>query len=89
MNIPNLPHPAIPIATKSGHMSHDWYRFFSQFITESQKNLSEEGLNIPQQTSSQISVLQAGIPLPSIIYNKETNKPLISVNGVYKEIVTS
>lgn len=89
MNVPNLPHPSVPIATKTGQMAPDWYRFFDQLISESQKNLSEEGLSVPQQTSENISVLQAGAPSPSIIYNNETHKPLISVNGVYKEIVTA
>jgi hypothetical protein len=88
MKTPNLPHPLTPVVKQGGQMHDDWYLYFSQLTSELQNNISEEGLGLPQQNTANISVLQASPPKPSIIYNSETDTPLIRVKGVYKAIQT-
>lgn len=89
MNVPNLPHIDEPITLNGKNINPQWYRAIEQLFTQLQQNLSEEGLSVPQQSTGNISILQASTPKPSILYNKETHQPLISVNGVYKVIQTS
>lgn len=89
MNVPNLPNPSVVLTESTGHMSDHWYKFFTQLTTQLQQNISQEGLGVPQQSTSNISILQAATPKPSIVYNSDTHEPLISVNGIYKVIQTS
>lgn len=89
MNTPNLPHPDTPLIRKDGKMHDAWYRFFNQWTNECQKNLSEEGLNIPKQTQSKINTLQGANPLPSFVYDKDNKVAKVAIEGVYKTVMTS
>lgn len=86
MNIPNIPHISDSITIDGKTINPSWYRFFEQLVTEMQKNLSQEGIGIPSQSSSNISILQAGNPPPSLIHNKDNGNYYLPVGGVYKQI---
>lgn len=89
MNIPNLPNIQTPLVEKDRTMNSYWYLFFTQLNQELQSNVSQEGINIPAQTTSNIAKIQNGSPSPSIIANKETGDFYLSVNGVFKKITVS
>jgi len=86
MNIPNMPHINDGITAKGETMNPAWYRFFQQLVTEMQNNLSQEGISVPSQSSSNISKLQDASPSPSLVYNQDEKKYLLPVDGVYKTI---
>ena len=89
MNIPNLPHAMTPLVMNGGNIHPDWYKFFMLLTNELQINQSEEGTSIPMQPTSNISMIQANISTPRIIYDSTLNVPKISVNGLFKTITTS
>jgi len=86
MNVPNLPHPEVPIISENGKIHDSWYRFFTQLTSECQNNLSEEGLNIPTQTTNDINTLQTANPLPSFVYDSNKHAVMVAINGVYKTV---
>lgn len=91
MNIPNLPNILLPLINpdKKDQMHPTWHLFFSQLLQELQNNLSQQGINIPNQTTENISKIQNGNPLSSFITNSDTGEPYVSINGVFKKIMTS
>lgn len=82
MNIPNPPikefsdvHPIIG-------------NFISILIKQMKLNLSDEGLNIPNQPTTAIDQL-TNTPNGSVIYDETTHEAKIKVNGTYKTITTA
>lgn len=91
MNVPNPPSIFVPLIDpdKDNHMHPTWHLFFTQLLQEMQNNLSQQGLNIPQQSTDNISKIQSGNPLPSFLVNSDTGEPYVLVNNVFKKITTS
>ena len=91
MNIPNLPSITVPLIHQENkeQMHPSWHLFFSQLLQELQNNLSQQGINIPQQNSGNISIIQSSKPLPSFVVNSDTGQPYVAINGVFKQITTS
>lgn len=89
MNIPNLPHMQTPVVLPTGHIHPDWYKYFMLLTNELQINQSEEGTSIPQQTTNNISLIEANLSTPRFIYDSDLQVPKVSVNGVFKTITTS
>lgn len=86
MNIPNLPHLDDPITDQGHKINAGWYRFLQQLVTEMQNNLSQEGIGVPSQGSSNIAKLQSASPSPSLVYNKDEKKYLLPIDGVYQTV---
>lgn len=89
MIIPNLPHPTDPLVDKNGIITDTWYLFFQQMVQELQVNLSQEGLNIPSQKTSDISKIQSNSPSPCFISNKDTGDAYVLVKGIFEKISTT
>lgn len=91
MNIPNLPSIMVPLIHQDNknQMHPSWHLFFSQLLQELQANLSQQGINIPQQNTANISTIQLSNPLPSFVTNSDTGEPYVAINGVFKKITTS
>lgn len=88
MKVPNLPHPIEKLIQADGSMHPVWYMFFNQLTKEMQTNLSEEGLGIPQQSSSNISILENKNHLPSFVIDKDAKTLKVSIDGIYKTVQT-
>lgn len=91
MNVPNLPNILLPLVdpNKQNQMHPTWHLFFSQLLQEMQNNLSQQGINIPSQTTANINTIQSANPLPSFVTNSDTGEPYVAINGVFKKITTS
>ena len=79
---------AVPLTHKNGEMHPTWQNYFQQLNTYIANTLSPEGLQTPPQNSANIAVLNNMQSLGKIVYNTDTDTPLINVNGVFKTIVT-
>lgn len=92
MNIPNLPNRNVSLVDPSNknQMHPLWHNFFDQLLTQLQQNVSQEGFNLPEQTTSNIALLQTGSPdSRTMIYNNTTHKYMVQENGTFKTITTS
>lgn len=92
MNIPNLPNKNVSLLDPNSpsQMHPLWHNFFDQLLTQLQQNVSQEGFNLPEQSTSNIGLLQAGSPdSRTIIYNNDTHKYMVQENGTFKTITTS
>jgi len=93
MNIPSLPindliEKITDVEGKPSYRMHPaWNLFFRQLQYELQKNLSEESIVLPQQSTSNISLLTNYTG--GIIYDNTLNVGKINLNGVWKTITTS
>lgn len=80
---------ASPLIDKNGNISMYWHNYFEQLNQYITKNLSPEGLQAPTQTTANIAVLNNQSSIGRLVYNTETDTPLINVAGTFKTIVTS
>lgn len=88
MNIPNFPTPSQPIVQEDGTMHPGWYSAFQQLFIELQKNTSNEGIKMPQQTADNIAQLNTAQSTSAIVYNSDDNEFYANKNGTFKKIVT-
>lgn len=92
--IPNLPpiHQELitPVKTPDGlryQMHASWHQFFSQLNTALQKNISNEGVIVPNQSTANIALLTN--KNFALIADNQLNVAKIILNGVVKTITTS
>ena len=87
MNIPNF--LDAQITDKNGFLTDVWRQLFTQLLTELQLNFSNEGFIIPKQTSSNITVLNGMKYIGALVYNEDTNKLMININGTFVDVQTA
>lgn len=83
MNTPNF--IDVPIAEKDGRLTDSWRQLLSQMITEMQTKMSHEGIFVPQQTTTNIAILDNVKSTGALIYDSNTHKLKANINGVFKE----
>lgn len=88
MNVPNLPAPHVPLSDGSGKMHPTWYNFFNQLMNEVQTNLSQEGLGVPMQSTTNISIIGSSNPTPRFLVDSNTNALKVALGGVIKTVTT-
>jgi hypothetical protein len=72
----------------TGRLTPEAHNMFSELFTALQLNLSEEGFNIPQQTTANIESLEDDNDNGNILYDKEEHKVKVRIDGIYKTIQT-
>lgn len=87
MIIPNLPNAQM--VDKNGNMMQVWQLFFSQLITALQNNLSNEGIILPQQPTTNIALLTSAQSIGAVIYDSTLDVAKVNLNGTFKTITTS
>jgi len=86
INIPNF--LDMQIVNQDGYLTDSAKQMFSQLFSQLQTNLSDEGILIPQQSATNITVLDNIKSKGAIIYNTNTNKAMVNENGSFKTIQT-
>lgn len=85
--------PNRPISNKvindKGELHPEWDHFFDGLISTLQKNLSNEGVVIPQQTTANITALNTDRSVGALLYDKQTNELKVNIDGEYKVVQTS
>ncbi len=89
MNIPNIPPSSEPFVNDDGKITPIWYNVMNQLFVQLQGNVSQEGYKVPKQNTETITKLNTDESTSALIYNKETHKAMVNINGVFKEILTS
>jgi hypothetical protein len=82
MKIPNLPNEK-PIDEK-GQWTASWSLWLQQFVGMLQKQLSDQGLCVPQQPTTIITQLNKSNNTGTLIYDSETQQFKGNVNGAFK-----
>ena len=77
------------LVDKNGFLTENWKRTFDQLFQELQKNMSDEGHIVPSQSSANIATLTGKVDDGAFLYDDDTHKVKVSINGVFKEIVTA
>ena len=80
---PSLPRD-IPFVDKNGNMSNIWLAFFDALVIALQSNYSTEGLAIPQQPTTNITLLTGAQSTGSIIYDSTVPVFKGNVAGTWK-----
>lgn len=86
MNIPNFIDSQV--VDKDGKLTDTWKQIFSQLFTQLQGGLSEEGILVPKQSSTDITTLSTTENTGKLIYDKDNNVLKVNINSVFKTIST-
>lgn len=86
MITPTLDFLNSPLVDKNGVPTPVTKSMFTQFFTQTQQNLSNQGYVIPTVTSDQLAGLQNRPDGTLLVCNNEL---LIKLNGVYKTVTVS
>jgi hypothetical protein len=76
--------PTIPILDSNGNMNYDWQLFFQTLVMALQTNIKPEGIVVPQQSTSNISLLTADESIANIIYDSTTDNFKGNIAGTWK-----
>jgi hypothetical protein len=87
MNIPNF--TDTQVVDKNGHFTPQWRQIMSQLMSELQTRMSEESHITPSQTTANIALLNSPDLKGGLLYNSDTNKLNVNINGTFKEVTTS
>ena len=91
MNIPNFLNARF--VDEKGFLTEQWQQILMQLFSELQNNCSNEGLKVPMQSNAEpekiIDKLNNEKSKSALLYDSDTNKLLISLNGTFKEIQTN
>lgn len=82
MKIPNLPHEK-PI-NEHGQWTAAWSLWLQQLISALQKQLSDQGLQLPLQPTSIITQLNKPNNTGTLIYDSDTQQFKGNRNGIFK-----
>lgn len=85
MNTPNLPQEKL--ITNDGYLHPTWRKFFVQWLTESQQNLSNEGFVIPAQGGANFDTLNNSNNTQRFIFNSDNNSMMMNNSGNFESIV--
>lgn len=87
MTIPNLPISQL-LDEQKRDLHPDWKFFFNELTRALQQNLSDEGLQSPLQSTSNIVLLNGQQSNGRYLYNTQTHKGMVCENGIFKTIMT-
>jgi len=87
MNVPA--YSASQVVDKNGNWTFAWLQVITQLLQQLQTNFSNEGLVLPQQTSSNISTIAPNYPNGIMFYNSSTNTMQVKINGTVKTVTVS
>lgn len=86
MNIPTF--VTKKIADENGNLTSEWQLIFDQLFSQIGVNLSNEGLVVPSQSSSNISLLTKSLPF-TLVGDSTNNVLKVNLNGIFKTVTTS
>ncbi len=86
MKVPSV--PQVKFITESGDAHPYWRQYFKELSIALQKNLSDEGYNIPQQSTDNLTVLNNAKSIGNLVIDSTAHELKINLNGVFKTIQT-
>lgn len=74
---------------ENGYLTDSAQLILGTLIQQIQTNLSNEGYKIPGQSTENITRLDNTKSQRALLYDEDTNKLKININGAFKEILTA
>ncbi len=84
MNIPNFEN--IKFVDGRGYLTEQWQFILQQLFTQMQNNLSNEGLNVPQQPTTTINQLNTNASKGNLLYDDTTDELKVNIAGTFRVI---
>lgn len=75
-----------PITSSDGKLTPAWRDFLSQFFLQMQQNFSQEGLVVPQQSTTNINTLNTAQSTGALLYDNQLNELKVNINGTFKVV---
>lgn len=88
MNVPNFLNIQI-VDPKTGYFTDSARQIFQQLFGEAQTNLSNEGLIVPSQNTTNIGILNNIKSKNALLVNSDTNALLFNQNGTFKTVTVT
>lgn len=86
MSIPSLPKDGF--YAKNGELSDKWRVYFETQANYLQRNMSQEGYILPQQSQDNMDTLNNSKSTGAMLYNSDTESPFVNAGGVNKNMTT-
>jgi hypothetical protein len=87
MKIPNfLNHQFVD---KDGYLTEPWKHVLEQLFNELQKNMSDESHIAPSQANLEIAQLNVSELSGGLLYNTDTKKLIVNIDGTFKDVLTT
>lgn len=86
MKIPNFIESKL--VDETGKLSPVWRNIFMSLFDEMNKNLSDEGIKAPHQSTANIAVLNTPESTGKFLYDTDKKKAFVNIDGTFKEITT-
>lgn len=80
--------PQVKFIMPDGDAHPQWREYFRELSIALQQNLSDEGYNIPPQSSANIAILNNAKSIRNLVYDNTAHVLKINLNGVFKTIQT-
>jgi hypothetical protein len=74
---------------ENGYFTPEWKRILNQLFNELQTQMSNESHIVPHQSTAKIALLNGTKYIGGNLYNFETHKAVVNINGTFKEILTT
>lgn len=84
--IPNIIHSNI---VEDKPMNDEWYLLIDRLLKVLQQTLADTGIGIPELTNAEIAFLDPTTMGRVIFYNTDSDKYIVNVAGVFKEVLTT
>ncbi len=85
MNIPNFEN--IKFVDRNGYLTEEWQLILQQLFQALQKNVSDEGLFVPQQPTSVITSLNTAASKSALLYDSTTDQLKVNISGTFQVII--
>lgn len=85
-NFPNIPSKSVKLIENDGTITDEWYKVFDSFVQFIQKNISSEGVVIPELNNNDINKIANKTPTKRFIVDNTENKLKFFIDGEFKTI---
>lgn len=89
MIIPDLPHEKITDPNAQDYMHPAWFLTLTQLFSQLQQNFSNEGTNVPVQSTANVSQIANGTKDVRFLYDNEAKELRLLVNGSVLTVPTT
>lgn len=87
MKIPNF--EDIPLVNNDGKLTNEWRQILTQLFQQMQKNLSDEGLIAPSQSTANIAQLATTAKNGALFNDIDTDDLKVILNGLVKTVTVT
>lgn len=74
------------VIEEDGTLTNTWKQILSSLFAQLQRSISEEGVQIPSQSTENINKISGTDTIGRLLYDSTTNELKININGEFKVI---